>query len=160
MTSCVNNHPSSSRTLSTTASDGMRVQVNYTGKLEDGSIFDSSEGKDPLAFTLGAGEMIPGFDKAVKGMTIGESKDIKLSPADAYGEHDERGVQEVPRDRLPEDVEVGTTLQTQQGGRAVIKELNDKTGIVDMNHPLAGQTLNFWITLLSCEDSPGSNPLQ
>ena len=79
MTSCVNNnnHPSSSRTLSTTASDGMLVQVNYTGKLEDGSIFDSSEGKDPLAFTLGAGEMIPGFDKAVKGMTIGESKDIK-----------------------------------------------------------------------------------
>jgi FK506-binding protein 1 len=156
MTSCVNNnhHPSSSRTLSTTASDGMLVQVNYTGKLEDGSIFDSSEGKDPLAFTLGAGEMIPGFDKAVKGMTIGESKDIKLSPADAYGEHDERGVQEVPRDRLPEDVEVGTMLQTQQGGRAVIKELNDKTGIVDMNHPLAGQTLNFWITLLSCEPAP------
>jgi FK506-binding protein 1 len=139
---------------STVAEDGMRVQVNYTGKLDDGSIFDSNDGKEPLAFVVGSGEMIRGFDQGVKGMMVGETKDLVLEPTDAYGEHDERGVQEVPRANLPEGVEVGTQLQTQQGGRAIIKELNDEIGIVDLNHPLAGKTLKFSLTLLACEPAP------
>ena len=137
-----------------TATDGMRVTVNYTGTLDDGTVFDTSDGREPLAFTLGAGEMIPGFDTGVKGMKIGESKELVLQPADAYGEHDERGVQEVPVDRLPEGVEVGTKLETGQGGRALVKSINEKTAVVDMNHPMAGKTLNFTITLVSVEKAP------
>jgi len=136
------------------ADDGMSVKVNYTGTLEDGSVFDSSDGKDPLSFVVGKGQMIPGFDSGVKGMTVGETKEIQLAPADAYGEHDERGVQEVPVANLPEGVEVGTQLQTQQGGRAIIKEIKGDNAVVDLNHPLAGQTLNFKITLVSCEQAP------
>jgi FK506-binding protein 1 len=136
------------------AAKGMNVKVEYTGTLTDGSVFDSSEGREPLAFTVGAGQMIPGFDAGVVGMQVGETKELSLPPADAYGEHDERGVQEVPVANLPEGIEVGAQLETQQGGRAVVKEINGDTAVVDLNHPLAGQTLQFKITLVACEAAP------
>ena len=138
----------------TTASKGKRVQVEYVGKFEDGTIFDASEGRGPLEFTVGQGEMIPGFDTGVDGMSIGETKELTLSPAEAYGEWDERGLQEVGKDKLPENIEVGMELQTGTGGRAVIKEINETTAKVDLNHPLAGKTLQFTLTLVAVADAP------
>lgn len=136
------------------AADGFRVKVDYVGKLEDGTVFDSSEGRQPITFTIGAGRMIPGFDKGVRGMKVGETKQLRLEPQDAYGEHDSRGVREVPLDRLPDDVKVGDALRTPQGGKAVVTKIDDKTVTLDLNHELAGKTLNFSVTLVSCEPAP------
>lgn len=136
------------------AEDGFRVKVHYVGKLDDGTTFDSSEGREPLAFELGAGQMIPGFDKGVKGMTVGETKQLRMQPDDAYGEHDPRGVQEVPLERLPDDVKVGDALRTSQGGRALVIKVEGDKATVDLNHELAGKTLNFSVTLVSCEPAP------
>lgn len=140
--------------FSTVAESGLRVKINYTGTLEDGSVFDSSEGREPLAFTVGAGEMIPGFDKGVQGMTVGETKQLRLEPADAYGEHRPEGVQEVPKDRMPEGIEVGSVLQTSQGARAKVMEIAEETVTVDLNHELAGKTLNFEVTLMEVTENP------
>eukprot|EP00927_Polykrikos_kofoidii_P070356 TRINITY_DN664_c0_g1_i1.p1 TRINITY_DN664_c0_g1~~TRINITY_DN664_c0_g1_i1.p1 ORF type:complete len:352 (-),score=40.26 TRINITY_DN664_c0_g1_i1:25-951(-) len=138
----------------TVAAIGNRVKVDYIGRLDDNSVFDSSEGKEPLAFTIGAGQLISGFDKGVVGMQVGETKVIRMEPADAYGEPDPRGVQVVPLDRLPKGCEVGTQLQTNQGGQAVVKKIEGNTATLDMNHRLAGKTLTFTITLKSCEPAP------
>ena len=132
----------------------MLVKVDYVGSLDDGTVFDSSQGQEPLAFKLGAGQMIAGFDKGVLGMRVGESKELKLPPVDAYGEHDSRGVQELPLDRLPEGVEVGSKLTMSQGDEAVVMKIEGSSATVDMNHELAGKTLNFKITLVSVEPAP------
>lgn len=139
-----------------TAAEGMRVSINYTGSLEDGTVFDSTEpdGREPLAFTVGEGTMIPGFEKGVLGMSVGETKDIKMGPDDAYGEWDERALQQFPIEKMPEGTEVGTQLQTSQGGRAVVTKIEDDLVTVDLNHPLAGKTLSFTVELLSCEPAP------
>eukprot|EP00930_Biecheleria_cincta_P070711 TRINITY_DN58324_c0_g1_i1.p1 TRINITY_DN58324_c0_g1~~TRINITY_DN58324_c0_g1_i1.p1 ORF type:complete len:310 (-),score=49.77 TRINITY_DN58324_c0_g1_i1:51-980(-) len=136
------------------AADGFRVKVDYVGKLEDGTVFDSSEGRQPLAFTLGAGQMIPGFDKGIKGMQVGETKQLHMEPEDAYGEHDPRGVQEVPLDRLPDDVKAGDALRTSHGGKARVIKIEGDKATVDLNHELAGKALNFSVTLVSCEPAP------
>lgn len=140
-----------------TVAEGMRVSINYTGKLtEDGSVFDSTEheGRDPLAFTVGEGMMIPGFEKGVLGMEVGETKELQMGPEDAYGEWDERGLQQFPVDKMPEDTEVGTQLQTSQGGRAVVTKIEEDMVTVDLNHPLAGKDLSFTVELISCEPAP------
>lgn len=136
------------------ADKGTRVKVHYTGTLEDGTVFDSSEGKEPLAFVIGAGQMIPGFDRGVLGMQVGEAKELRLDPKDAYGEHQERGVQQVPLDKLPEGVKEGSQLQTSRGGRALVVKIDGETATVDLNHPLAGKTLNFKITLVEVAPAP------
>eukprot|EP00931_Biecheleriopsis_adriatica_P108623 TRINITY_DN82966_c0_g1_i1.p1 TRINITY_DN82966_c0_g1~~TRINITY_DN82966_c0_g1_i1.p1 ORF type:complete len:326 (-),score=54.74 TRINITY_DN82966_c0_g1_i1:50-952(-) len=136
------------------ANDGFRVKVDYVGTLEDGSVFDSSEGAQPLMFTVGAGQMIPGFDKGVVGMRVGETKQLRLEPADAYGDHDPRGVQEVPLERLPDGVKVGDALRTSQGGKAIVTKVENNQATVDLNHELAGKVLNFKVTLVSCEPAP------
>lgn len=136
------------------AANGHRVKIDYVGSLEDGTVFDSSEGGQPLAFTVGGGQMIPGFDKGVVGMKVGETKKLRLEPSDAYGEHDARGVQDVPVDRLPENVKVGDAIETSQGNKALVTKIEGKTATVDMNHELAGKVLNFSVTLVSCEVAP------
>lgn len=133
------------------AANGFKVKLEYVGKLDDGTVFDSSEGRQPLAFTVGGGRMIPGFDKGVVGMRVGETRQLRLEPADAYGEHDERGVQEVPLNRLPEGVKVGDALQTSQGSKALVTNIDGDKATVDLNHELAGKVLNFSVTLVSCE---------
>ena len=134
--------------------DGDKVKVEYTGKLDDGSVFDSSEnhGK-PLEFQVGSGQVIKGFDSAVLGMNEGDEKEFKILPAEAYGQHDPTLVQKVPREVFPQDAELVAGLLFEAGlptGEkvpAMIAEVDEGTVTVDLNHPLAGKTLNFKIKL-------------
>ena len=136
------------------AKSGDSVKIHYTGTLDDGTQFDSSEGHEPLEFTLGGGQVIPGFDKAVEGMAVDEKKSVNIPVDDAYGPRLEQMVQEVPKDVLPEDLklELGMPLQAQNEDGQVIEmviiAVGDETITVDGNHPLAGQALNFDIHLV------------
>ncbi len=135
------------------AKSGDTVKIHYTGTLDDGTQFDSSVGREPLEFTLGSGQVIPGFDKAVEGMAVGESKTVRLEPADAYGKHHEQLVQTVERAQLPDEIapEIGMRLQSEDPSGQVIEfmitEVTDVSITVDANHPLAGQALNFDVEL-------------
>ena len=125
---------------------GSKVKVHYTGKLTDNEVFDSSTGKEPLEFTVGEGQLIPGFENGVMGLNTGDKKTIEIEPENAYGPVREDLVNEVPKENLPEGVEVGSTLQaqTEQGPVMVrVVELNETVGKVDANHPLAGKKLIF-----------------
>ncbi|MFX1254545.1 MAG: peptidylprolyl isomerase [Promethearchaeota archaeon] len=132
---------------------GDKVKVHYTGTLEDGTVFDTSEGKEPLEFEAGAGQLIKGFDDAVIGMETGEEKEIKIEPAEAYGDYNPELTQKVPRDSLPKEPEAkpGMTLlmELPDGKRfpATISEVTDEEVTLDLNHPLAGKTLLFKIKI-------------
>ncbi len=136
------------------AKDGNTVKVHYTGKLDDGTIFDTSVEREPLEFTIGAGQIIPGFEGAVRGMQVGQVKTITLPAEEAYGPHNEDMVMVVERDKLPENLNpvVGQRLQKQQedGNTAVVvvTDFSDTTITLDANHPLAGKTLTFEIDLV------------
>lgn len=137
-----------------TAKQGDTVQIHYTGKLEDGTVFDSSEGREPLSITLGEGQVISGFEQAALGMEVGETKQARLDIEEAYGERNDELVLEVPREQIPDELEVdvGTPLQLQQpDGNAVpvtVAALDEETVTLDANHPLAGQPLTFELTLV------------
>ncbi|MEE4292410.1 MAG: peptidylprolyl isomerase [Xanthomonadales bacterium] len=143
----------------TQAKSGDTVKIHYTGTLDDGTEFDSSAGRDPLEFTVGSGQVIPGFDKAVEGMNVGESKSVNIPAEDAYGPHHEQMVQEVPRTALPDELEPeeGMALQAKgQDGQIInltVTEVGDEAITVDANHPLAGKTLNFDIELVDVAQS-------
>lgn len=126
--------------------NGSKVKVHYTGKLEDNNVFDSSAGKQPLEFTVGTGQLIPGFEEGVMGLKTGDKKTIEIEPEKAYGLVREDLVSSVPRENLPEGVQVGHELQaqTEQGPiRVTVIELDETMGKVDANHPLAGKKLIF-----------------
>lgn len=130
------------------------VTVNYTGKLEDGSIFDSSisEGREPLVATLGQGQLIPGFEKGLLEMQEGDKKTVTIPHLEAYGVIRNELIAEVPKDRVPENVEAGQMLQTmtQQGPmNVIVKEVNEDHVVLDANHPLAGKDLTFELELIS-----------
>lgn len=132
------------------------VSVNYTGRLEDGTVFDSSlnPGREPLSATLGQGALIPGFEKGLLGMSVGESKTVNIPFVEAYGDFNEQLVAEVPKDRVPEGVTEGQMLQTmtQQGPmNVVVKEVKDDVVILDANHPLAGKDLIFDLEVISID---------
>ncbi len=135
----------------THAKKGDTVQIEYTGTFDDGTVFDSTEkhGGDPLQFTVGAGDVIPGFDSAVDGMKIGDEKDITIKSAEAYGDVDPKLQRRFPRAQLPEGVQAGMMLGlTMPDGRQIpahVKEVTDKDVLIDLNHPLAGKTLHFHI---------------
>ena len=132
---------------------GDTIKVDYTGSLEDGQVFDSSEGKQPLEFEVGAGKIIPGFDKAVVGMEKGEEKEITIKPEDAYGQPRDDLQKEVPRSALPQDQEpkegMGLMMNTPQGQQipARIVKVTEENITIDLNHPLAGKTLKFKIKI-------------
>src|SRR5215510_6349061 len=134
--------------------NGDTVKVHYTGKLDSGEVFDSSEGAEPLAFTVGAGEVIPGFDHALLGMQIGETKNVVIDPEQAYKEHDERLVQTIDRGQFNlsgAEPEVGMTIEMRTPDGSIpltITDLTDTTVTLDANHPLAGETLHFSLTLV------------
>jgi len=138
-----------------TASSGDTVHVHYTGRLEDGTVFDSSEGRDPLEFTLGEGSVIAGFEKAVEGLGVGESADARLEPDDAYGPVRDDLVMTVPRDQLPDEIkpEVGDRLamQTADGQNVPVTVVEAEADAIriDANHPLAGKTLIFELELVN-----------
>jgi len=124
------------------------VTVHYTGKLEDGTIFDSSlnEGREPLTATLGQGQLIPGFESGLVDMTIGESKTIEINPSEAYGEINPELVQEVEKSRVPEGVSVDHMLQANTPMGVMnfrVVEVKEDTVLLDGNHPLAGKKLIF-----------------
>jgi len=137
-----------------TARDGDTVKVHYTGRLQDGTVFDTSIGSEPLEFTLGQGQIIPGFEQAVIGMQVGESKTVTIPVEQAYGPRRDDMVLEIERDRLPEDLEpqVGMQLQMNRGDGGImivtITEVSETTVKIDANHPLAGQDLTFDIELV------------
>ena len=137
-----------------TAKQGNSVKVHYHGTLNDGTVFDSTYEESPMDFTLGEGEIIPGFEEAVEGMDEGEKKDITVEPERAYGEYNEQGVVQVPRENLPEDIqpEEGMMLQLNtpedQVVYVTVTEIDDQNVTLDANHPLAGKTLNFNIELI------------
>ena len=126
--------------------EGSKVKVHYTGKLEDGKIFDTSNDKEPIEVVLGEGLLIKGFEAGLLGMKSGEKKTIEVEPKDAYGDYVEGRIQEVEKSKLPEDIKVGMVLQaTSEAGSMVIliKEIKEDTAILDANHPLAGRKLIF-----------------
>ncbi len=138
----------------TQAKSGDTVRIHYTGTLDDGTQFDSSAGREPLEFALGAGQVIPGFDDAVDGMAVGENKTVTIPPDEAYGQRHEQLVQQVSRSALPDDIEpaIGMQLQSQspdgQTMVLVVTDVEDESITVDANHPLAGQALTFAIELV------------
>ena len=140
--------------MAQTVKNGDTVKVHYTGRFEDGVVFDSSEGRDPLEFTVGAGMLIRGFEDALIGMSPGEKKTVRVEPQDAYGDYDDNLVLTMPLDRVPEDItpEIGMELQliSQSGQKlpVVVKEVQEEAIILDANHPLAGKVLVFDIELL------------
>jgi peptidylprolyl isomerase len=133
---------------------GDTVRVHYTGKLDDGTVFDSSTGRNPLQFTLGEGRIIPGFEKAVVGMNPGESKTVKVPADQAYGPYRKEMVVVVDRDQIPADLKpkVGQELQIRQADGQIIKvtvtDVSISSVTLDANHPLAGKDLTFDIQLL------------
>lgn len=139
------------------AKQGDNVSIHYTGRLDDGTVFDTSEDREPLEFKLGEGKVIPGFESAVQGMEEGETKTAKIPSDDAYGERRDDLVLTVPQEQLPEDLdpEVGQRLQMQAGDgqtfQVVITEVENDTVEVDANHPLAGQDLTFDIELVDID---------
>jgi len=133
---------------------GDTVIVNYTGKLEDGTIFDSSlnEGREPLKSTLGQNQLIPGFENGLIDMTAGEMKTIEIEPENAYGEIQPQMMSEIPLSQVPEGVKAGDMLQGQnQFGpvNVVVTEVKESTVVLDMNHPLAGKKLIFDLEVVS-----------
>ena len=132
------------------AQDGDLVEVHYSGTLDDGSTFDSSRERGaPLPFTVGAGEVIPGFDDAVRGLAVGDSVTVRMLPADAYGEWTEDLVLEVPYGPSQGDVAVGDEVFLNTGQPAVVLEVNEGTVVLDTNHALAGEALTFEIEVLA-----------
>ena len=136
------------------AAIGQTVRVHYTGKLDDGSTFDSSRERAPLEFTVGGGQVIGGFDGAVAGMAPGEVKTVTIAADDAYGPHRPELVQELPRSAIPQEVDLtpGTQLAARdQAGnelRLTVVSADDDKATLDANHPLAGEDLTFEIELV------------
>lgn len=140
----------------TQAQNGSTVRVHYTGRLEDGTVFDSSRGREPLEFTVGTGQVIRGFDDAVTGMRPGELKTVTIPAADAYGPHREELLLRVGRDQFPAGVEpqVGQQFQMSQGEQSFVVNVTEVHGenvTLDANHPLAGRDLRFDLELVAME---------
>ena len=136
------------------AKDGDMVKVHYTGKLKDGTVFDSSRDRAPLQFTLGQGKVIPGFEQGVMGMEVGATKTITVPPDDAYGLRRDEFMIDVPKSEFPPNItpEIGQQLQVKQpDGNLVnvtIRAITDEKVTLDANHPLAGETLIFEVELV------------
>ena len=141
--------------MSRTVKDGDAITVHYTGRLESGEIFDSSQGRSPLAFTVGTGQLVKGFDNAVLGMAVGEKKTVTLLPADAYGDRKDDLFVDLRKKHIPEgmDLEVGMVVELSDGGQnvipALVQEIHDEFVRMDLNHYLAGKVLVFDIEIVS-----------
>jgi len=153
-----------------TVGEGKRVSLEYTLTLEDQTVIDTNVGKDPLVYTHGSREIIPGLEKQLIGLKVGDTKSVEVAPAEGYGEVDPNRVQEVPKENVPEEAwGVGKKLQGRgpDGGMmfAEVTEVKENTVIVDLNHPLAGKTLFFAVKVLNIEaaeaqkvEVPGTAP--
>lgn len=138
------------------AKEGDTVRVHYTGRLEDGTVFDTSAGREPLEFRLGGGEVIPGFENAVSGMSPGQERSITIPADQAYGQRRDELMLVVSRSELPTEIQpqVGQQLQLSQGGQSfivTISEVGEEDVILDGNHPLAGEDLTFDLRLVDID---------
>ena len=139
------------------AKAGDTVRINYTGTLDNGEQFDSSEGRDPLEFVLGSGQIIKGLDSAIPGMAVGDKKTVSVPCAEAYGERNPDARQAVPREQMPDNIplEAGTQLQMQTPqGQVVpvtVAEVTETEVTLDANHPLAGQDLTFAVEVMGID---------
>lgn len=135
--------------------NGSTVNVHYTGKLNNGEVFDSSEGKEPLSFTIGTGQIIPGFENAIIGKKAGDKVTVNIQPTEAYGEIREDLLVKVPNTQLPGPVEVGQSLQAQgEDGipvNVIVREVHEEHAVIDGNHPFAGKELIFDIEVISIQ---------
>ncbi|MGQ9842220.1 MAG: FKBP-type peptidyl-prolyl cis-trans isomerase [Spirochaetota bacterium] len=140
--------------------EGKYVAIHYTGKFDDGQVFDSSLDGAPFEFQAGAGMVIPGLDRAVLGMKLDEEKDIVIVPKEGYGDYDDNLLYAFPLEEVQQQFkpEIGMTigLQMDNGAQipAVVKEITDDEVVVDMNHPLAGKTLHFHVKVVNISDEP------
>jgi peptidylprolyl isomerase len=134
---------------------GSTVEVHYTGKLTNDEVFDSSEGKEPLKFEVGSGQIIPGFENAILGKNVGDKVTVSIDPTQAYGDVREDLLVKVPFDKMPGDVEVGQTLQADSGQgqpvMVVVEQVNEDHVVINGNHPLAGKELVFDIEIVSVQ---------
>ena len=134
---------------------GKVVAVHYTGKLTSGEMFDTSEGRDPLKFQVGSGQIIPGFENAIMGKNVGEKVTVNITADDAYGQVNEEYIVSVPKEQMPGEVQVGQPLQASaENGQAinvVVKEVHETHVVIDGNHPLAGKDLVFDIEIVEIE---------
>ncbi len=139
--------------MSEVVETGNSIAIEYKGTLADGTQFDASEGRGPLEFTAGAGQMIKGFDSAVIGMALNEEKTVTLQPSEAYGETDPSKVVEVPKANIgdADKLEVGMSITSSQGVNGVVKEIKDDVIVIDFNHQLAGKPLTFWIKVVKID---------
>jgi len=139
----------------TEVKSGDTVHIHYTGTLTDGTVFDSSEGRDPLSFEVGSGQIIPGLDTAMPGMTVGDKKIVEVAAEQAYGQVDPNARQQVPREGIPADIPLdpGAQLQVQtENGQVLpvtVLEVTDEHVTLDANHALAGKDLKFDIELVA-----------
>lgn len=136
-----------------TISDGTTVSMEYTLKLDTQELIETNVGEEPLRFTQGSHQIITGLENAVEGMKVGDTKQVTVQPKDGYGESDTRLVQEIPIEKIPEDLrKVGLSLFSRGPGgreyRSVVKEVKEKFVVLDFNHPLAGKTLVFDVKIL------------
>jgi peptidylprolyl isomerase len=135
---------------------GDNVKVHYTGTLEDGSVFDSSEGGEPLAFAVGSGQVIVGFDEAVTGMKVGETKTVNIPCEKAYGERNDEMIIQAPVEQVPPDLKLELGMRLEMGGtngevlRVVVAEIEETHITLDANPPLAGKDLTFKLELVEC----------
>lgn len=143
--------------MSQTVKEGNTISVEYTGKFEDGEVFDTSRGKQPLSFTVGAGQLIPGFDSAVVDMAAGDQRTVTIEPKNGYGDYREDLLISMPKTNIPSDMdlEIGMMVNlTNKEGNPVpakVKGLEEESVSLDVNHPLAGKTLVFEIEVVSID---------
>ncbi|MEQ8719215.1 MAG: peptidylprolyl isomerase [Acidimicrobiales bacterium] len=128
--------------------NGDTVDVHYTGRLDDGEVFDSSAGRDPLTFEVGGGQVIAGFDEAVRGLGVGESRTVRIEPADAYGERRDELIGRVDAAKAPDGLTTGDAVMVGQQ-QAVVVEVTDSEVVLDANHPLAGKALTFDVEVVA-----------
>ena len=131
--------------------DGDRISVHYIGTLDNGEVFDSSANRASLSFDVGSGQVIPGFDDAVKGLFVGDTTTVRIEPVDAYGARAPSLIFNIPVENMPEGLTIGDKITGQYGNVARVVEISDEFITVDANHELAGETLTFKIEIISVE---------
>ncbi len=142
----------------TTVAEGHFVSIHYTGRLDSGEVFDSSEGREPIGFIVGRGRVIPGFERGVIGLSVGGEKTFAIPPAEAYGQRDDKKLIDISKDQIGDHKpeigdEVGLQLADGHQVRAVIAKVTENGITVDLNHPLAGKTLHFSIKVVEVREA-------